>query len=338
MTGFTKTPAGPIPLVATSLSWRDHLGTAGARTGYFRNRYTIIPGLYGVGSPLPDSPVLVTANYKLSFDSLRRELAGIDAWILVIDTRGVNVWCAAGKKTFSDAEIAYQVRSSRLAEIVSHRELILPQLGAVGAAAGKLRRACGFTGIFGPIQASDIPAFLERNRTADEQMRAITFSIGERAVLIPVEVCLLWKPLLAVLLVLLCISGIGPGLYSVSAAVQRGLQAIAVTLLAVFAGAVITPLLLPWIPGRQFWLKGLFAGILVGLPFFITIGSETRSIATLALALWMVSVSSYLAMNFTGSTPYTSLSGVSMEMRKGLAVQITGAVTALILWVGGAFI
>ena len=60
--------------MAATLSWRDHLGTAGARSGFFRNRYRVVPGLYGVGAPQPDAPVLVTANYKLSFDALRREL------------------------------------------------------------------------------------------------------------------------------------------------------------------------------------------------------------------------------------------------------------------------
>jgi hypothetical protein len=330
--------AGPVPLVATALSGRDHLGTAGARTGLFRNNYKIIPGLYGVGRPQPGSPVLVTANYKLSFDALRRELTGIDAWILVIDTRGVNVWCAAGKKTFSDAEIAFQVRASRLAEIVSHRELILPQLGAVGVAAGKLHRACGFTGIFGPIRASDLPAFLHRNKTADETMRTITFSIGERAVLIPVEVCLLWKPLSIAIAVLFLVSGIGPGFYSIAAAGSRGLMALAASLLAIVSGAVLTPLLLPWIPGRQFWFKGVLAAGLTVLPLLGLTGMETGFTAGLALALWMTSVSSYLAMNFTGSTPYTSLSGVGLEMRKGLAVQIGGAVMALILWIGSAFI
>lgn len=324
--------------MATTLSGRDRLGTAGARTGLFRNNYKIIPGLYGVGRPHPESPVLVTANYKLSFDALRGELAGIDAWILVVDTRGVNVWCAAGKKTFSDAEIAYQVRASRLAEVVSHRELILPQLGAVGVAAGKLRRACGFTGIFGPIRAADIPAFLHRNRMADENMRSITFNLGERAVLIPVEICLLWKPLLVAIAMLFLISGIGPDLYSITAAGSRGLQALAASLLAIVAGAIITPLLLPWIPGRQFWFKGVLAAGLTALPLLGMTGTETGFTASLALTLWMISVSSYLAMNFTGSTPYTSLSGVGLEMRKGLAVQIGGTVMALILWVGSAFV
>ena len=56
--------------------------------------------------------MLVTANYKLSFDSLRFALATIDAWLLVTDTRGINVWCAAGKGTFSASEVCEVVRRS----------------------------------------------------------------------------------------------------------------------------------------------------------------------------------------------------------------------------------
>ncbi len=100
-----------------------------------RNNYKVTPGLYGLGAAEGDSPVLVTANYKLSFDALRRELAGSNVWILVVDTRGINVWCAAGKGTFSAEEIAYQVARAQLDQIVSHRELLLPQLSANGVAA-----------------------------------------------------------------------------------------------------------------------------------------------------------------------------------------------------------
>ena len=62
--------------------------------------YKVDPGLYAIGNPNERSPVLVTANYKMSFDNLREALPGRDAWILVLDTRGINVWCAAGKGTF----------------------------------------------------------------------------------------------------------------------------------------------------------------------------------------------------------------------------------------------
>ncbi|MBB5348751.1 hypothetical protein HNQ81_002491 [Desulfoprunum benzoelyticum] len=329
-----------MPLVSTTLTWRDHLGTIGARSGYYRSNYKVIPGLYGIGRPGLDSPVLVTANYKLSFDALRQVLPGIDAWILVVDTRGINVWCAAGKKTFSTDEVAYQVKSTRLAEIVRHRELILPQLAAVGVAAGRLRKACGFNGIFGPIQAKDIPTYLHRNRQADEAMRTVTFNTGERAVLIPVEICLLWKPFLAATAVLFLLSGIGPEVYSLSAAGTRGIQALIASLLAVLAGAVLTPLLLPWIPSRQFWLKGALVGGLTAMTAMAALLPTTWTAdlpAAIALVLWAASVASYLAMNFTGSTPYTSLSGVGLEMRRGLAFQLGGTTLALGLWIWSAF-
>ena len=92
--------------------------------------YRVEPGLYAVGQPDPQSPVLVSANYKLSFDRLRCRLAGLSVWILVIDTNGINVWCAAGKGTFGADEIVRCVESSRLSEVVAHRTLIVPQLGA----------------------------------------------------------------------------------------------------------------------------------------------------------------------------------------------------------------
>ena len=98
------------------------------RWGIGRMLYRVEPGLYAVGRPDPQSPVLVSANYKLSFDRLRRQLGGWDAWILVLDTKGVNVWCAAGKGTFGTDELVGRVESCRLAEVVAHRRLIVPQL------------------------------------------------------------------------------------------------------------------------------------------------------------------------------------------------------------------
>ena len=121
-----------MPRVVAELTLGDKLGTIGARTGFSRNNYKIPPGLYCIGEPNTTSPVLVTANYKLSFDALRKELVGINAWLLVIDTRGINVWCAAGKGTFSAEEIAYQVHKANLDQIVTHTEILLPQLSANG--------------------------------------------------------------------------------------------------------------------------------------------------------------------------------------------------------------
>ena len=327
-----------MPRVKTTMTGRDRFGTVKARTGIARTNYKVIPGLYCVGTPGPESPVIVTANYKLSFDALRKELAGIDAWILVVDTRGINVWCAAGKGTFSTEEVAFQVKATHLAEVVSHRELILPQLAATGVAAYELKKKCGFRGVFGPIQAAHIPRFLRNGKQADETMRAVTFTLRERLALVPVEIWLLWKLLLIVLLVIFVLSGIDPDVYSLAATWTRGSAAAVATLLAILAGAMATPILLPWIPGRQFWLKGMQVGALTGIAAVLLSSGRTSIIGDLGLWVWTVVITSYLAMNFTGSTPYTSLSGVEKEMRRGLPLQIGGAALALVLWVAAPFI
>jgi len=338
VTGFIESPAGAVPRVSTRLYFRDLLGTVRARTGIARNRYKVNPGLYCTGSPDAGSPVFVTANYKLSFDSLRRELPGINAWILVVDTRGINVWCAAGKKTFSADEVAFQVLQTRLGDIVSHRELILPQLAATGVAAHTLKKKCGFSGIFGPLRAADISGFLKKNKQADERMRSVTFTLGERLILVPVEIALIWKPFLLVTLAIFILSGISPDLYSPAAVWTRGLTAAGSTVMAILAGALLTPLLLPWIPGRQFWLKGLQIGILAGFSYLFLFSDAGTLTGNLALLLWTTAAASFMAMNFTGATPFTSLSGVEKEMRRGLPVQIGVVFLALILWISAPFI
>ncbi|HAA05521.1 MAG TPA: acetyl-CoA synthase subunit gamma, partial [Syntrophobacteraceae bacterium] len=106
-----------------------------ARWGVGWMRYTVNPGLYALGEPDSRSPDFATANYKMSFDHLRRALPEHAAWILVLDTNGVNVCCAAGKGTFGTEELVARIRSSGLEQLVEHRHLILPQLAGPGVAA-----------------------------------------------------------------------------------------------------------------------------------------------------------------------------------------------------------
>ncbi len=273
----------------------------------------------------------------MSFDALRKELTGISVWVLVVDTRGINVWCAAGKKTFTAEEIAYQVRSAQLDKIVSHRQLILPQLSANGVAAHDLKKLCGFKGRFGPILASNLPEFLTTGKD-DETMRTVTFSLKERFVLIPVELCSLWKKLLLAFILFFILSGISPDYFSLAASLDRGTILLLATLTAITSGAAITPLLLPWLPFRQFWLKGTIMGGLAALLFLFVGKPVGDGLEQLALFLWITACSAFLAMNFTGSTPFTSLSGVEKEMRRGLPLQLGATVLALLLWVVAPFI
>ena len=333
--GFHSTPAGNVPVVKTGLDRHDRLGTLAVRLGVGRNNYMIAPGLYAVGRPDGDAPVLVTANYKLSFDHLRRNLAGEHVWVLVLDTRGINVWCAAGKGTFGTAELINRVLSTRLAQIVRHRRLILPQLGATGVAAHQVKKGCGFEAVWGPVAAKDLKAFLTAGQKAEPGMRRVTFTLPERLVLVPVELSLLRRPLLWTALVIFLLSGIGTPLFSFAAAWQRGWLALGACFTGIAAGAVLVPLLLPWIPGRAFAVKGALAGLLTGL--MATLWAGTTFWSTLALVLLTTTVSSYLAMNFTGSTPFTSPSGVEKEMRRAIPLQLVAILAAAGLWVAAAF-
>ncbi|MBF0567350.1 MAG: hypothetical protein HQK95_00640 [Nitrospirae bacterium] len=115
-----------IKKVSATLSRNDKWGAVKCRLTSFRNNYTVTPGLYALGKPSEDSDVFVSSNYKLSFDKLRSALAGINAWVLVLDTKGINVWCAAGKGTFSTEELIKKISDTNLPLCVRHRRLIVP--------------------------------------------------------------------------------------------------------------------------------------------------------------------------------------------------------------------
>jgi len=335
---FKDSPCGPVPRVKTQLAGSDHLGTLIARLGIKRDQYKIAPGLYCVGNPDQDSPVLVTANYKLTFDSLRRELTSLDAWLLVLDTRGINVWCAAGKEFFSTREVVDRVKQTQLNKIVSHHRLILPQLGATGVSAHQVKKASGFKVIWGPVRAEDIQRFIGADYHTDGAMRKVTFSIWERTVLTPVELSHLPKPTFWVLLAVFLLSGIGTTVFSLHDAWYRGLMAFTAYVAGILAGAVAAPILLPWIPGRAFALKGTITGVVVGLAVVLLFKSGLIWLETTALLLITVAISSYLAMNFTGSTPFTSPSGVEKEMRRAIPLQAGAMVVALVAWVTAGFV
>ncbi|MGM0610605.1 MAG: mercury methylation corrinoid protein HgcA [Thermodesulfobacteriota bacterium] len=338
VTGFVYTASGWIPQLSTRLGKGDKFAAFLIRLGFKGESHTTLsPGLYCTGSPDQNSPVLVTANYRLSLDSLRRELSGVDAWVLVLDTRGINVWCAAGKELFSTREVVRMVQKTGLKRVVGHRRLILPQFGATGVNGREVRKRSSFSVVWGPIRAEDIPSFLEKSR-ADTGMRRVTFTLRERAELIPVEFSNFGKKGLLVLLFFFLLSGVGPEVFSLSSMYLRGLIAAGGIAFGAIAGLVLLPLLLPWLPGRAFAHKAAYPGLGLGLLFlFLAWGKVTLAEGVCVLFLSTV-ISSFLGMHFTGSTPYTSPSGVEKEMKRALPLQGAGAVLAVCLWITTAFI
>jgi len=304
--------------------------------------YTIEPGIYALGEPDEKSPVLVTANYKMSFDRLREILPGFNAWILVLDTKGINVWCAAGKGTFGTTELVRRIESSDLTQIVSHRELILPQLSGPGVSAHEVKRLSGFKVIYGPIRAADLPNFLDAGLKATPEMRLKTFTTRERFVLIPVELIAALKAGLITIAILFLLSLLGRAGQTWVMALSHGLFSGLAVLTAILAGAVLTPLLLPWLPGRAFSVKGLSLGLLsAAILLVFRWGDWTTMANSLEILAWLLlipALSAYLAMNFTGASTYTSLSGVKREMRWALPLEIGVAILGFGLWLGSNFI
>jgi hypothetical protein len=333
---------GNLPRVSAQLNARDHWGAFKARWGVGRMNYRVDPGLYALGNPDADSQVLVTANYKLSFDALRSALPGRNFWILVVDTDGINVWCAAGKGTFSTEELVSRIESSGLPQLVSHRRLIVPQLAAPGVAAHRVRELSGFKIRFGPIRSKDLPAYIDQGFKATPEMRLKAFPAIERVALIPVELveALKWTALLIPLFLL--ISGFIGSAGFWANVVNRGIFAALSILSAVVGGTILTPILLPWLPGRAFALKGAVAGLLVsGVPAVLTralLGQWPTMLEFGAWMLIMIAVAAFLGMNFTGASTYTSLSGVKKEMRWAVPLEIAAACVGLSLWFGSNWI
>ncbi len=331
--GMVETPAGPVPRVSRDIARADRLGAWRMRWGFGRDDYRVKPGLYALGAPTSTSPALVTANYKLTLDQLRSSLDDVDAWLLVVDTRGINVWCAAGKGTFCAEEVARMVSETRLAEVVEHRRLVLPQLSAPGVAAHEVKEACGFRVTFGPVRAADLPAFLAAGMKADDAMRKVTFGLRERAVLTPAELNFAWdRRVLLAYAGILAASTIGRDGISLRRGLRDGAPIIGAAWLALLAGGGATPLALPWLPGRAFSLKGAVAGGVLAAATTATFGRRLSPAAKLALLAGVPAVSSYTAMNFTGSSPITSPSGVELEMRKALPWQGAAAAVAVGAW------
>ena len=329
---------GHLGHVISTWSMGDYLGAIGVRLNFRRMQYRVTPGLYTLGVPVPDAPVFVSANYKLSFDHLRRSLAGMNAWILVLDTKGINVWCAAGKGTFGTDELVRKINECRLQKRVTHRRLIVPQLGAPGVAAHEVRKQTGFAVVYGPVYAADIPAFLQADLQATPAMRRIHFQWHERLAVAPLELVLYYKKMLLLGLALALLACVPTTDHFWPTLWQRGGQVFLLFVLTGGLASLLGPLLLPWLPTRAFSIKGASLGLALALCSLGLLGPDWTRLRSVAWVLLLSAAASYLLLNFTGSTTFTSPSGVRREVRVALPTQIAIGVTGLIAWTAAGFL
>ena len=228
-----------------------------------------------------------------------------------------------------------------LGEIVSHRTLIVPQLRAPGVAAHQVKNRCGFRVVYGPVRAADLPAFLAAGMRATPEMRQVRFPLLDRIAVIPVELVHWAKWVFLIVACLIVLAGLGRDGYSWGRVAGTGVWSAFVFLATWLGSTVLVPVLLPWLPGKAFSVKGLWLGLafLLMLAGYVAL-SHSALENWLSLAAWCLTIptiASFVAMSFTGSTTYTSLSGVRREMRLAVPIQLVCIVGGIVLWLAGRF-
>lgn len=138
------------------------------------------PGLREIGNPDKNSPVFVTSNFHLSVKRVKKALKGRDCYLLVAPTNGTNVWCASSGKDMNAQSIIRVIKTSEISEKVKHRKIILPQLSAPGINKEEILEKTGWSAIFGPVEADDIPSFLENDFEKTMEESKIDFPLSFR--------------------------------------------------------------------------------------------------------------------------------------------------------------
>ncbi|MHA2027273.1 MAG: methyltransferase domain-containing protein [Candidatus Thorarchaeota archaeon] len=317
--------------------WYNHL------TGGWRG-IPIKPGLYLSGAPTQESPVVVTANYELTYYTVMRALAkeNIDAWVLVCDTNGINVWCAARGVHFDSDDVIQMIQLTGLAKSVNHRELILPQLAAAGMDPSYIRKRTGFSVRYGPVRIQDLSEWLEleKPRPKPRKMATVTFNLRERMEQTVAHVpflfaVMLGKPIAAILGVITLINvlaSMAPPIFAVTYPLSlQILLFISQFIFALIANALVLGLLFPVLPskGNSFWRRGLGLAAItlpIGFLIMISIGTQWTTQITWIVIQFILAIS--LTMDWSGMT---SISDPKVIRREFPYLVLTLKVGAVIL-------
>jgi NAD-dependent dihydropyrimidine dehydrogenase PreA subunit len=146
-------------------------------------RFLPIPqktGLAKIGSPDKNSPVLLTGNYHLTVLKVKRALRGQNVFLLVANSHGINVWCAAAGGHFTHHDVISAIKLSGIEQLVDHRTVILPQLAASGIEAKIIQQRTGWRVKWGPVDIQDFPSYVENRQKKTAAMSIVRFSLRDR--------------------------------------------------------------------------------------------------------------------------------------------------------------
>ena len=230
-------------------------------------------GLHPIGTPGDTSPVVATGNFRLTVKRVR-EAINIDCWLLICNSRGINVWCSSLAGHFGTADVINAIKGTNLASITKSRRLILPQLCAANVYPDDIQAKTGFCCEFGPVYVENLDVFLKNPET--EGIRNATFKAGQR-----VEMAIGSPLILSVVLIAIYnFFNLAPLLYIIP---------------TLYLLSIIHGLIFPYrfIKNTNLW--ALFCGLFVFAVFywFFPLGSA------LAVSVGMT----YLVTEFTGWSP-----------------------------------
>ncbi len=300
--------------VSTTLTFGDRLVNLVAYSSLYMTFLRVEPGLYKVGEPGPAAPLLVTANFTLTFNLVRRALRGMDAYVLVVDTRGINVWCAAAAGKFDAREVALSHRAFRLAEVRHREPAVLPKLSATGVAKYKLGDDFGVKAVFGPVYIRDFGAYLAAGYRKTPAMNRVDWGLAKR-----VEVTWFFALLNAAAVALPL--AFFHRLYS------------PLVVAAVAAISLLVGVLYPWLPTRLYSIKGLAAAAPVAvslLTYKWLAGGGASSLGKWAIFLAWAGI--LLGLEYAGNTSVSSASQMNEEFKPGL-VALAALMAAFVLLV-----
>lgn len=251
-------------------------------------------GLFPIGHPDRSSPVLLTGNYTLTVRRVRRALRGRNVWLLIADSKGINVWCAAGGGHLTHHDVIAALRTSGVEERVNHRRVILPQLAATGVERTLVEQATGWNARWGPVSAEDIPAFLDRGGHENRSDRSVRFPLSDR-----LQMALMWVgPLVPIIFLIL---------WPITGAPAALIDAASVTLIVfgLFIGV-------PWLSlstRRRIPVYGMLAVAGFGIGALLLAVFELFSTNTaITLAAAAVIGTGIVSVDLAGSTPVLSSS------------------------------
>ena len=275
----------------------------------------IEPGIYKSGNPTQESPIIVTANYDYTYIRVMRDLKGIDAWVLAVDSRGINVWCAARGNNFGNDQLIEAVKATGIREISSKKFLIMPQLSAGGVSMPKLYEKSvefPFKIRYGPVWSKDLPEYLE-TRQKTKKMRLAKFTIKHRMKAGVGHTSFLERKIFLKFAIIPLVILIALGIFDTTWIPK--LLVIGEVLLSV---AVINIFIAVFIPittfTRRFVIKGYILGalgaIIQSILTLIIHQSIIYIVFTFTFYYW---VGFFSTMSFSGSTMATSPSEIQNE-------------------------